>query len=206
MSTDTAPVALPPPDLDRVALQAVLSARRSRRSFRAVPVGREELATLCWAAQGVTDDATGYRTAPSAGATFPLEVLVVVAEDGVPDLRAGIYSYDSHAHELVPVADGSFTAALCDACLDQDAIDEAPVTLVLTAIPERTSRRYAARGRERYVPMEVGHAGQNLYLAAEALGLGTVCAGAFDDAAVAHVLGLTGTEQPMAVYPVGVPR
>jgi len=206
MSTDTAPVALPAPDLGRVALQSVLAARRSRRSFRAEPVGRADLATLCWAAQGITDDGEGYRTAPSAGATFPLRVLVVVAENGVPDLAAGIYSYDPHAHALAPVERGSFTAALCDACLDQDAIDEAPVTLALTAIPERTSRRYAARGRERYVPMEVGHAGQNVYLAAEALGLGTVCVGAFDDAGVADVLSLTGSERPMAVYPVGVPR
>ncbi|MFW5924370.1 MAG: SagB/ThcOx family dehydrogenase [Halanaeroarchaeum sp.] len=201
------PVSLPEPAVD--AGTDVLSAirdRRSRRSFTDEPLSRDALGTLCWAAQGITDRESGFRAAPSAGATFPLSVSVVAGADGVTDFDAGVYRYDHDAHALEGVRDGDVREELQAASLDQSWVGTAPVSFVLAATPERTTRQYGDRGRERYVPMEVGHVGQNLYLVAEALDLGTVHVGAFEDDAVDRIVGTADDENAMAIFPVGVPR
>lgn len=203
----TDPIPLPEPAVE--AGTTVLSAirdRRSRRSFAGDPLSRSAIGTLCWATQGVTDEENGFRAAPSAGATYPLSVIVVVGEGGVVDLEAGVYEYDPDAHALARRRDGDVREPLREACLDQSWVETAPVSLVLAAAPERTARQYGDRGRERYVPMEVGHAGQNLYLAAESLDLGTVHVGAFEDDAVGRIVAVGDDEEAMAVFPVGVPR
>lgn len=201
------PISLPEPTFD--AGTDVLSAirdRRSRRSFTDEALSRDALGTLCWAAQGITDRENGFRAAPSAGATFPLSVIVVVGDGGVTDLAAGVYRYDHDAHALERVRDGDVREELREASLDQSWVGTAPVSFVLAATPERTTRQYGDRGRERYVPMEVGHVGQNLYLVAETLGLGTVHVGAFDDDDVGRIVGTADAEFAMAIFPVGVPR
>ncbi|UWG48568.1 Nitroreductase [Halanaeroarchaeum sp. HSR-CO] len=200
-------VELPPPVLDAdTSVLGVMADRRSRRSLAGESLSLDDLGVLCWAAQGVSDEAEGFRTAPSAGATYPLSLVVVVGEDAVSRVDAGVYRYDPAEHGLRQTRAGDLQADLQEACLDQSWVGDAPVDLVLTARPERTARQYGDRGRERYVPIEVGHAGQNVYLAAEALGYGTVNVGAFDDEAVGDIAGVADDEYPMAVYPVGVPR
>lgn len=200
-------ISLPEPERDGdVAVLRAIAERRSRRSFAPDPISLETLGTLCWAAQGITDEADGFRSAPSAGATFPLSVGVVVGNDGVHHLDAGVYRYDPGEHSLEKRATGDRRADLREVCYDQSWVEAAPVNLVLAADPARTARQYGERGRDRYVPVEVGHAGQNLYLAAEALGLGTVVVGAFDDASVSRLVDLSEEEIPTAVYPVGHPR
>jgi SagB-type dehydrogenase family enzyme len=157
---------------------------------------------MLWAAQGIIDP-EGKRTAPSAGALYPLEVFLVVGTAG--DLPAGVYRYRPQAHELVCIAEGDRRAKLAAAALEQEWLAEAPVTIAFAAVYERTARKYRQRA-ERYVHMEVGHAAQNVHLQAAALDLGTVVVGAFDDAEVKQVLALADNEQPVCLMPVGKPR
>ncbi len=181
----------------QVSVEAALQSRLSMRNYGPEPLSLAELSQLLWAAQGITRSG-GRRTAPSAGALYPLEIYVVAAEVG--GLEPGVYHYHPHAHGLEAVRDGDQRQQLAAAALGQGSIARAPVNLVLTAVYERTAAKYGRRAR-RYVHMEIGHAGQNIYLQATALGLGTVMVGAFDDAGVQRLLGLD--EEPLAIMPVG---
>jgi SagB-type dehydrogenase family enzyme len=188
-------VLLPSPRTDGArSLEDVLASRRSVRAFRDEPIAAIDVAQLLWAAQGVTD-AEGGRTAPSAGALYPLELYVV---DG-----AGASRYLPAEHALVSVAEGDLRHALGEAA-GQDAVLGAPAVFVLAGVEARTAARYGDRA-ERYVQLEAGHAAQNLLLQATALGLGAVPIGAFEDAAVARALGLADGERPLYLIPVGHP-
>lgn len=171
-----------------VSLEAALAARRSRRSFGDGPLTLEAAAQLLWAAQGITDSRRGFRAAPSAGATFPLETYLVAGD--VTGLEPGVYRYRPAEHALEPVRAGDIREALAAAAHGQTMVARAPATIAFAAVYRRTADRYGARA-ERYVHMEIGHAGQNVYLQAEALGLGTVAVGAFRDEAAGEALGIT---------------
>ncbi len=176
--------------------------RRSVREFRRAGLSLAEVSQLLWASQGITDP-EGKRTAPSAGALYPLEVLVVAsAQAGLP---AGIYRYRAQSHELILVTQGDKRLALAAGALDQDWMTLAPVTIVIAAVYGRTARKYKQRA-ERYVHLEVGHVAQNVHLQAVALDLGTVVVGAFEDAKVKWVLALAADEGPLCLMPVGKPR
>jgi len=152
-----------------------------------------------WAAQGITDP-RGLRTAPSAGALYPLEVYVVAGD--VVDLSAGVYKYDPHNHELLKVLADDIRAELARAALNQAWVKEAAINIVFTAVYERTTVKYGERG-VRYVHIEAGHAAQNLCLQATAMDLGIVTVGAFHDEQVKEVLNLPDDEQPLYIIPVG---
>ena len=195
---------LPRPSYDsEVSVEHALRVRRSIREYSGEPLGIQQVSQLLWAAQGITDKLNGFRTAPSAGATYPLEVYVLVKEGGVRELEPGIYHYLNRRHELELLKRGDYTRELMAACLDQEWVGEASINIVLTAIYERTTWRYGDRGI-RYVHMEVGHVGQNIYLQAVSLGLGCVVIGAFYDESVKEILGVD--EAPLYVIPVGVKR
>ncbi|MBW2726166.1 MAG: SagB/ThcOx family dehydrogenase [Deltaproteobacteria bacterium] len=194
--------ALPKPRLESdVAVEQALASRRSVREFASEALSLAAVSQLLWAAQGVTHP-KGLRTAPSAGALYPLEVLVVVGD--VSGLRAGVYRYEPRGHQLVLESQGELRARVAEAALDQEWIATAPAIVVLTAVYERTARKYRKR-TERYVHIEAGHAAQNVYLQAEALGLGTTMVGAFHDDKLSRVLGLKEREVPIALLPVGKP-
>lgn len=194
---------LPSPDaLSSVSLEELLRARRSARDYSMEPLTMTQLSQLLWAGQGVTS-AEGFRTAPSAGALYPLELYVAVS--GIPTLTMGVYHYGPHRHTLVRTVDGDVRLALAAAAFDQEAVARAAVVVAFTAVPARTQRKYGERGR-RYVHMEVGHAAQNVWLQAIALGLAAVVIGAFDDAAVQQLLGLPQEETPLYLMPIGVHR
>lgn len=202
--TEGSPVSLPPPRNDGdVSVETAIADRRSRREYGGGALTVAELSQLCWAAQGVTDRSTGYRAAPSAGALYPLELYVVVGTPGVGDLASGVYRYRPDHHDLVPGLSGDVQPALRRAAIDQDFVEAAAVALVVCAVDERTTVKYGDRGSRRYVPMEAGHAAENVYLQAEALGLSTVSVGAFDDDAVRDVVGAPTSQRPLYVLPVG---
>jgi SagB-type dehydrogenase family enzyme len=161
------------------------------------------ISQLLWSAQGITQRRWGLRTAPSAGALYPLEVYVVVEK--VEGLPTGVYRYVPRLHSLELVFDRSVRKQLGRDALSQSAVVDAPATLAFAAVFARTTRKYGERGR-RYVYMEVGHAAENVYLQATALGLGTVVIGAFDDAAVRDTLGMRADEAALYLMPVGRPR
>jgi SagB-type dehydrogenase family enzyme len=157
---------------------------------------------LLWAAQGVTD-ADGGRTAPSAGALYPLEISLVAG--AVEGLSHGIYRYRPRRHELVRSAEGDRRSVLARAALRQDWMKAAPAILVVAAVYSRTTGKYGERGR-KYVHMDVGHAAQNVYLQAAALDLGTTFVGAFHDNQVKQCLELPAAEHPLGLMPVGHPE
>ena len=197
----TAVVALPAPRLDgAVAIERVLAERRSAREYTRGALTLPQVAQLLWAAQGITHR-DGARTAPSAGALYPLELYLVAGE--VRDLAPGVYRYVPARHQLEAVATGDLRRALCAAALAQECVAEGATVFVFTAVARRTTRKYGTRG-VRYVHIEVGHAAQNLALQATALGLGSVTVGAFDDDAVAHLLKLPRGEAPFYLMPVGL--
>jgi SagB-type dehydrogenase family enzyme len=193
-------ISLPAPELDgALTLERSLDQRRSIRTFEDGPLGLSDLGQLLWAAQGVTDR-RGYRTAPSAGALYPLEVFAVVAS--VEALRPGVYRYDPRDHALHMTASGDRRRQLQAAALDQSAVGSAPAVLVITGVYARTAAKYGSRA-QRYVHMEAGHASQNVYLQSTALGLATVLIGAFDDRRVQEVLELPSDHEPLGLMPVG---
>jgi SagB-type dehydrogenase family enzyme len=197
--TTLAPIKLPAPRaMSEVSVEHALKARRSLRSFAATPLTLAEVSQLLWAAQGVTDE-RGRRTAPSAGALYPLELYLVAGN--VNALPSGVYRYRPPEHDLLLVAAGDRRAEVASACR-QGWVGDAPALVVFTAIHARTAKKYGDRS-VRYVPIEVGAAAENLALQAVALGLGTTVVGAYDDATLAATLGSTADEQPLALLPVG---
>ncbi|HIQ02921.1 MAG TPA: SagB/ThcOx family dehydrogenase [Desulfurococcales archaeon] len=188
-----------------MSVEEALAYRRSIRDYTDEPLTLTQLSQILWAAQGISETRWGLRTCPSAGATYPLEVYVVVGSGGVKGLTAGIYHYDPYTHTLILIKEGDYREELYKAGLNQPWILNAPVNLVITAEYERTTRRYGERGI-RYVHMEVGHAGQNVYLQATALGLGAVVIGAFYDDWVREIIGAPKNQHPLYIIPIGVPK
>lgn len=197
------PIALPPPATSgRVSVEEALALRRSVREYRDEPLPLAAAAQLLWAAQGRSHP-EGLRTAPSAGATYPLELYLVAG--AVEGLDPAIYRYRPANHSLDVVRRGDHRTALAAAALEQECVANAPGVLAVAAVVSRTASRYGGRA-ERYVLLEVGHAVENAALQAVALGLGSVVVGAFDDLAVARLLGLPPGASPWCLLPVGLPR
>lgn len=193
-------IALPTPLYDsNTSVEQALLERRSIREYRLEPLTLAEISQLLWAAQGITHPA-GLRTAPSAGALYPLEIYLLAGN--VTDLRAAIYRYNPESHALSLIAEGDQRLALYQAALGQSAVQDAAAVIVIAAIYERTTVKYGERGVS-YVHMEVGSAAQNLYLQATSLNLGTVFIGAFHDDEVKKVLHMAADEQPLGLMPVG---
>ena len=189
-------VALPAARRDgTVSLEAALAKRRSVRELSPTPLSPQEIAQLAWSLQG--ESAPGKRTAPSAGALYPLETYVATAE--------GFFHYLPSRHVLRRMGGTDLRGAIHDAALGQDVLAAAPAVFVVTGVEARTARKYGARAT-RYVAMEAGHAAQNLLLEATALGLGAVPVGAFDDDRLRRALGLSAEETPLYLLPVGRPR
>lgn len=191
-------ILLPTPGLKgRLMLEEALMKRRSVREFTEEPLTLEELGQLLWAVQGITDPA-GYRTAPSAGALYPLEVYLLTHE--------GVYHYDPPGHCLSLHQHGDLRLALRAVALRQEPVLKAPAVFVMTAVYERTEKKYGKERGPRYVHLETGHAAQNLLLQAVALDLGAVPIGAFIDDQVKEVLSLPDSHQPLYLIPVGHPE
>ena len=192
---------LPEPRTDgQQSLEQLLAKRRSVRDFADVSMSLLEVGQLLWAAQGISDP-QGRRTAPSAGALYPLELYLVVGE--VNGLATGLYQYEPEGHRIVKIASGDRRDVLARAALSQGWLADASALIVFAGVLERTSRKYGTRA-ERYVHIEVGHAAENMFLQAEALGLGTVVVGAFDDNEVIEVLQLPAGTRPYLLMPIGL--
>ena len=193
-----------------VSSEETILRRRAVRRYRREPLLLSQLSQILWSAQGITGTRE-FRAAPSAGATYPLEIFVVVGdqciiagevEEASEELHARIYRYEPKSHSLSSHTSGDLRPDLARATLNQEFIIDAPVDIVICALYHRTSYRYGKRG-ERYVHMEIGHAGENIHLQAVALGLSTVEVGAFNDEEVTKVLGVEEQIRPLYIMPVG---
>jgi SagB-type dehydrogenase family enzyme len=187
-------IALPKPVLkDGISVEEALSRRDSVRSFSAKALTDKQISQLLWSAQGKTRR-WGGRTAPSAGALYPLELYIAT-----PD---GVYRYNPDAHQLILHLKENVSIPLTRAALGQGCVREAPAVIIIAAVYERTTCKYGERG-ERYVAIEVGHAAENILLQAVSLGLGAVPVGAFSDRQLQEVLHLPPDHEPLYLIPVG---
>jgi SagB-type dehydrogenase family enzyme len=196
-------IKLPQPIYDsNTSIEETLLARRSIRSYRQAHLSLSDISQLLWAAQGITHPG-GYRTAPSAGALYPLELYLLAGN--INDFPPGLYKYIPDDHMILQMYSGDRRAELSQAALNQEAIMDAPAIIIISAVYKRTTIKYGERGIQ-YVHMEVGHTAQNIYLQAASLGLGTVFIGAFDNMQVKNALDMMEAEEPLGIMPVGYPK
>ncbi len=208
-------IRLPAPSLDGpMSVEQALAERRSVREYSDERPSLQQMAQLLWAAQGITRPVAqprpgwraewqwmgGLRTAPSAGALYPLELYLVAGD--VEGLETGLYHYIPQQHALTRVRNGDLRESLAEASLRQASITDAPAVFVIAGVYERTAVKYGDRA-ERYVHIEVGGVAENIYLQAESLGLGAVFMGAFQDQDVKECLGLPDDHEPLGIMPVG---
>jgi len=189
-----------------MSLEEAIARRRSIRTFLPGPISQSQLSQILQAAAGVNDTSLEHRnrTVPSAGATYPLEIFVVCGQNNVEGIDEGVYHYNIDSHSLTLHRKGDARLELAQAIGDKESIYQDFIEIVICAEYERTTRKYGGRG-ERFVHIEVGHAGQNIYLQATALGLGTFAIGGFDDEQVREVLRLDRQYRPLYIMPVGRP-
>jgi SagB-type dehydrogenase family enzyme len=192
-----------------ISVEEVLNNRRSVRAYADIPLTVAEISQLLWAAYGITYPVDGgpaflrggLRTAPSAGARYPLELYLVARNvHGVP---AGVYWYRSETHQLIAVVDEDRWKELSDAGFQQPHFGTAAAAIVFSAVFERNTEVYGKRGRERYVCMDLGHSAENLYLQAQALKIGTCAIGAFGDLALRKAVNMSRAEEPLYIMPLG---
>lgn len=169
--------------------------RESIRSFKDKVIEIEKISQILWATQGKKGH---KRTVPSAGATYPLEIYVILKDKGYFH-----YNIDRHALELI--IDEDISEKLASASWNQQFISEAYLNVILCAIFARTTQRYGERG-VRYVFIEVGHCAQNIHLEAVSLGLASVPIGAYEDDKVKAVLDLPKNVEPLYIIPIGYSR
>lgn len=184
---------LPSPHFTNLSLEECIQKRRSIRSFLNKELSLQEISNLLWAGQGITDTINEFRAAPSAGATYPLELFIAKKD--------GLFRYIPSGHRLRKEADKDLRKEIARAALNQMFIADAGVVIIITAVFKRTAWRYGERAY-RYINNEVGHCAQNIHLEAVALGLGSVPVGAFDDEGIKKILKLK-EEEPLYIIPVG---
>ena len=198
------PLALPEPRLRDAPLVQALRTRTSERVFADVPLALVELATLLWAGYGVSREAGGLalRTVPSGGALYPLELYALSLR--VEGLCAGLYHYDPLRHVLEPLR-VPMAAELVEAITAYpELVSPSGVLLLVTSLFWRSRFKYGLRGY-RFALLEAGHVGQNVLLAAAALGAAAVPVGGIYDRRVEQLLEVDGVDESL-VYAVSVGR
>lgn len=193
-------VELAGPQLPSNAIADLLQTRRSRNEFAGGALSLQQVSTLLFAAYGVTHRVAVkdgeaeqiFRTVPSGGALFPLDLYVAVHRaDGV---ASGLYAYDSLAHCLIGTNDESPTQRLASACIYPGAVETAAITLMFVGVFWRSRFKYRLRAY-RNTLFEAGHAAQNVLLTAQGLGLGAVPFSGYFDDEVDEMLGIDGVNQ-----------
>lgn len=202
-------IKLPAPSLKgTMTVEESLQKRRSIRSYQSTSLSLEQVSQVLWSAYGISDSTTytkrKMRTAPSAGATYPLEIYLMAGS--VSGLEAGLYRYLPDQHAITLYSKGDIRKEVAEACLGQMMLAQAPASLVYTAVYSRITGRYGDRGADRYLCMDIGHSAQNVYLQTTAMGLATCAAGAFNDEQLAQVIKPQGEEVVLYLLPIGVPK
>ena len=201
---DAPHIPLPDPENARgLSLEDAIRQRRSVRSYTATSMTQAALSRLLFHADGINAERGGLRlrSAPSAGAVYPIEIYVVAHR--VEGLEPGVYHYAVQEHVLAQVRAGDVRSEIVRAGILQNFLGEANVVFVLAAIFQRLRWKYRER-TYRYALLEAGHIGQNVYLAATSMGMGACAVGAFNDDAVNALVGVDGLgEAALYVLAVG---
>jgi SagB-type dehydrogenase family enzyme len=200
-SKETTPIQLPKPQLKGdISIEEAIFKRRSVRDYKSDAITLEQLSQLLWAGQGITA-MDFFRAAPSAGASYPLELFVIAGN--IKELETGVYRYNAKEHSLSLHMKGDIREKLgTTAAFNQKCLSQSPAAISICAVYERTMKTYGKRG-ERYVHIDTGHAAENIALQAVALGLATVMVGAFEDKKVSEILELGDELKPLYIIPVG---
>lgn len=194
-------IKLPEPEYSsNTSIEEALLKRKSIRDFQKKPLSLKNISQILWAAQGITDKGKNKRTAPSAGALYPLEIYLVVGN--VNEIESGIYKYNPYQNELTLISEGDKRNEISKYTAQPEAIQTAPITVIFSAVYKRTSVKYGDRAF-RYVHIEIGHAAQNVCLQVISLGLSTVTIGAFQDAQIKKTIQLLEEEEPLYIMPIG---
>ena len=189
-----------------VFFSEVLQKRKSIREFLNKPFSKDDLAYLLWASTGIQRREHGYnfRTAPSAGALYPIETYLAI--NNVEDVEAGIYHYNIKDHSLEEIRSGNFGDDLAHGALSQQMCATAPIVFVWTGIFNRSKWKYAQRAY-RYVYLDAGHVAENLALGAVSINCGSCQVGAFYDDEVNSLIGVDGAEESVVLLSVvGYPK
>ena len=189
-----------------ITVEEALKARRTHRSFSSQGLALKQFSQILWGAYGVTAHNYGVslKTAPSAGALYPLDIYAVVGDRGVENLAPGLYHFFSEKHAVNLVRSGDLRAEVARNSLHQMWIAKAPLILIITGQYERSSIKYGPRG-VIYTHIEAGCVGQNIFLQAEAIGLKAGIVGAFNNRDVVKTMGLPASHDPLLIMPVGFP-
>lgn len=207
-------IELPAPSFgSNTSIEKALLTRRSERIYKQDAIKLKDLSQILWAAQGVTmkiDTVPGWwvgqewlggvRTAPSAGALFPIELYIAVGD--VENLDQGLYKYNALNHTIIKIADGDKREEVRKAALGQSAVGNGPACIIITANFGRTEYKYESRATQ-YVYIESGAVCQNIYLQCNSLSIGTVMIGAIREEPMKVALGLPDSETPIGVMPIG---
>jgi len=193
-------------DMGAVSVREAIERRESIRNYMYSPLSLDELSFVLWCAQGVQkvqEKTATFRNVPSAGARHAFETYLLI--NNVEGLVPGVYRYLAIGHKLVLVDPDPVTVKqIVQGCMDQPFVASSAVTFILTAVAERMTWRYGDRGY-RYLHLDAGHVGQNLYLAAEGIGCGACAIAAFLDETVNAALGIDGVKQ-FTIYVVTMGR
>ena len=193
-SSESAVVKLPSPKLDgSVSVEKALAQRRSIRTYKDEALSLAEVSQILWAAQGITDAKSGKRTAPSARASYLLELYLI--SGNVSGLPQGMYKYQPEGHGLSEITGGDVKTKLFEAA-GQASIKSAPAALVFTGDTERSRT-------PELMYLEAGHAAQNVYLQAVSLELGTVVMAGFKPEEVGKALSIPPDEKVIYIMPLG---
>lgn len=193
---------LPKPKIESdISIEEALFKRRSVRDFLNQELSIMKISQLLWSAYGITDEERGYKTAPSAGAIFPLEIYLVINKEN-DYLNQGVYKYNNKNNQLWQISDKSIKKELTELSLGQESVRQAPIVLVIAGDYQKTINKYNDRAY-RYVHMEAGHVAQNVYLQTVSLNLGAVVIGAFHDRSVNDLLGLSKNLTTLYLMPIG---
>ena len=197
-------VSLPSPTLrGSLSVEEAINSRRTCRDFSSEPLTVEEWGQILWAAQGMTSGGpVKKRSAPSAGALYPLDVYLILGKNARAPLFAGVFHYIPSKHALKPLSDQDITKRVAEASLHQYWMSEAPGMILITAEYDRITGKYGKRG-VRYAHIEAGHVAQNCFLQAESLRLDVGIVGAFEDEAVSDLLPIPEAHDPILILPVG---
>ena len=204
-NSDTKKIKLAKPSVKgKTSLEETLKNRRSVRSYTAQDIKPEDIAQLLWSGQGITNKHC-FRTAPSGGALYPLDLYLVAKDIKKADIKAGVYHYIPQTHSLELIKAGDIRKSLQAASLFQNCVANAPISIVITAEYKRITKKYGKRGM-RYAVIEAGCVSQNISLQATAIGLATVLVGAFNDKDVKDALGIKKDHEPLLILPIGYPE
>jgi len=198
-------IVLPTPETTgNISVEDAINKRKSISTYQNKSLTLKDISQLLWAAQGITDKEKNIRTVPSAGATYPLEIYILTGTNGVNGLESGLYHYNPLKNQLEYIMKGDLRVNLSSTAYGQGGIANAPAIIIITGVYSRTQNRYGDRGIQ-FVHMEAGHAGQNLYLQAQALDLGMVLIGGFSNKDAQKILKLPADQEVLYLIPVGHP-